>query len=82
MKVGDVVSLKNPFRPEPGKLKEYRYGIVTGLVEAATEPDNVGQLSKPGEVILYLFDPETSTIYEDEFGLRGMFYFRYEELDI
>lgn len=85
MEIGDIVRLKREFSPEPDYLKVYNYGVVVGLVpnEPASD-ESEGSEAKPrsrfSEVIVQLYDPETATIYMDEFGTKPMFYFRVSEL--
>lgn len=86
MEIGDIVRLKQPFRPEPACLEEYRYGVVIGLVEIDRDKSNrddsePGQRSQFSEVILQLYQPETSSVYTDELGIQPMFYFRIDELE-
>lgn len=92
MEIGDIVRLKQPFRPEPDCLEEYHYGIVIGLVEMERESSDRNvkdiktseprQRSQFSEVVLQLYQPETSSVYTDELGSQSMFYFRVDELEL
>lgn len=82
MEIGDIVRLKQPFRPEPDCLEEYRYGIVVGLIEIDRDDSEPGQRSQLSEAVLQLYQPETSKVYIDEFGIQPMFYFRIDELEL
>jgi hypothetical protein len=78
MQVGDLVRLKQPFRPSPDSLQEYSFGIVVGLGVDRSQGNNTPEVI---EVILYLYDPDTSTPYIDEFGVQAMYSFYPEELE-
>lgn len=82
MKIGDIVRLKQPFKPEPDCLEEYRYGVVIGLVETDRDSTGAQPRSRLSEVILQLYNPETAIVYTDGFGTRPMFYFRIDELEL
>lgn len=112
MEIGDIVRLKQPFRPEPDCVEEYSYGVVVGLVEIdrdnsnrdSIDPNNINQdnidrdnigrgsidrddntawrRSSFSEVVVQLYNPETSTVYTDEFGSQPLFYFRVDELGL
>lgn len=81
MEIGDIVRLKQPFRPEPDCVEEYRYGIVVGLIEIDRDDNEPGQRSQLSEAVLQLYQPETSKVYTDEFGIQPMFYFRIDEIE-
>lgn len=91
MKTGDIVRLKQPFKPQPQHPKEYCFGIITDLV---TDPVQEGlpqdsheepELSNPlelSEILVYLYDPDTSTIFTDELGVQAVFAFKLDEVEI
>ncbi|WP_448602661.1 hypothetical protein [Thermoleptolyngbya sp.] len=78
MDVGDLVRLKQPFQPEPDSKRQYRYGIIAGIVwsEDASPP------SPPVEIVLYLYDPDTQQAYTDAAGLQAIYAFRPDELEL
>ncbi|NJP10736.1 MAG: hypothetical protein HC866_15700 [Leptolyngbyaceae cyanobacterium RU_5_1] len=78
MKEGDLVRLKQPFRPEADRLEEYNFGIVAGLIQAESEAD---ELCATG-VILYLYNSQTSEIYRDASGIKALFYFKQNEVEL
>lgn len=80
MKIGDIVRLKYPFKPEPDCLKEYIYGIVIGLIQYESNDGETEERSQPSEVIVQLYEPATLTTYTDELGTQPMFHFRIDEL--
>jgi hypothetical protein len=78
MEVGDLVRLKQSFKPVPDGLREYRFGVVAGLVFNKTLAGKHQQLA---EVVLHLYEPETSSPYLDEFGVQVLYSFYPNEVE-
>jgi hypothetical protein len=78
MEVGDLVRLKQSFKPASDCFQEYRFGIVAGLVFSKTLVERRSQLA---EIILYLYEPATSKTYTDEFGIQGIYSFQPGEVE-
>ena len=76
MKAGDLVRLNQPFRPTDRCLQDYRFGIVAGVVGGNPQKKN----PKSMEIVLYLYSPETNTLYTDETGAQAMFSFYLDEI--
>jgi hypothetical protein len=55
MKEGDIVRLKQPFRPTVTEVQAYRYGIVAGVVHDSADT----------HILLRLYNLETASIYTD-----------------
>jgi hypothetical protein len=77
MMKGDLVHLKNTFKPEPNGLKEYHFGIIAGLVPP--EPKVEKRLDR--DVVLWLYDPQTLLTYKDNFDAEVLFYFKHSEIE-
>lgn len=70
MKVGDLVRIKQPFQPA-SSLQPYQFAIVVGVV---SEDSKV-------EILVHLFNPESSTVYMDESGAKAVYSFRPNEVE-
>ncbi len=81
METGDVVRLKKPFKVRSEDSKEYTFGIVAALIWSEGEETVQATSSTPVEVLVYLYDPETSTLYTDEAGMQAVFIFRLDEIE-
>jgi hypothetical protein len=82
MEIGDIVRLKRSFRPRPEEFKEYRFAIVVGLVQNGIEGTEQPTSTETREILVYLYDPETSTTYTDELGMQAVFLFRLDEVEV
>jgi hypothetical protein len=71
MGVGDLVRLKQSFRPTVNDLRAYDYGIVAGIVGDSSNP----------EVLIHLYNLQSATVYTDTFNSEAIFSFRLEEID-
>lgn len=71
MKLDGFVRLKRPFSPHPTSIQTYCLGIIAGVfpTEASTE------------ILLYLYDPENSKIYTDEFDSQAIYSFQLDEVE-
>ena len=78
MKAGYLVRLKQPFCPASNCPQAYCFGIVAGLVGVNSQKNKKGP--EPMEIVIYLYTPETNTIYTDETGTQAMFCFYPDEL--
>ena len=79
MKVGDIVRLKQPFYPPPEMTKAYRYGLVAGLV---SDNGDVADAIVPTEILVNLYDPTTAEVYTDELGVKALYIFYPDEVDL
>ena len=78
MKVGDIIRLKQPFCPDPRIYKAYRYAVVAELIQPAT-----GLASAfPAEILVNLYDPVISEVYTDERGVKVLYVFYPEEIEL
>jgi len=71
MKEGDIVRLKQPFRPTATEIKAYNYGIIAGVVKDASGT----------QVLIRLYDLANASIYVDPFNIEAIYGFCPEELD-
>lgn len=71
MGVGDIVRLKQPFRPDLNDLRTYDYGIIAGVVNEPTD----------AAILIRLYNLETATLYTDRFKSDAIFSFRLDEID-
>lgn len=90
IKPGDIVRLVYPFRPERYSLQKYAFGIVVGVVKEGSSRSKHNQSSSEShywseldEVIIHLIhDPHSSTIYVDQFGIKALFSFDSDEVEL
>ena len=92
IKPGDIVRLLQPFRPERYCFRKYAFGVVAGVVrddhrrsknhQSLWNSKQVAQGNQPGwdELIVYLYEPDSSTVYMDEFGVKALFSFDSNEV--
>ena len=71
MKADDLVRFKQPFIPRMGTLQVYYFGIVVGVVSEGPTT----------QVLVYLYDPESSTLYTDESDLQALYSFQLDEVE-
>ena len=77
MKLGEIVRLKYPFKPASGVSQEYSFGVVVGLVLDDSPEKKQPELT---EIVLHLYDPDTSSIYVDEAGTPAIYSFYPNEI--
>ena len=94
IKPGDIVRLLQPFRPEGYCFRQYAFGIVAGVVkDGSTKSQNHQSLWEsqqtaeghhPGwdGLVIYLYDPDSSTTYADQFGVKALFSFDFYEVEL
>lgn len=71
MKAGDRIRLKQLFRPSLMSTQSYRFGIVVDVISTFYN----------AEVLVYLYDPNTETIYIDEAGTQAIYSFELDEIE-
>jgi len=71
MKVGDLVRLKQPFRPTITSAKVFHFGKVAAIIDTESDP----------EVLVYLCNADGSEIYIDELGYEAIYSFRVDEVE-
>ncbi|MBV8887984.1 MAG: hypothetical protein JO235_28855 [Chroococcidiopsidaceae cyanobacterium CP_BM_RX_35] len=91
IKPGDVVRLLQSFRPERFRSRKYTFAIVAGIVRDAAKSDPSQQSSSGSqpiekqldldEIIVYLYEPHSSTIYVDQYGHQALFSFASNEVE-
>ena len=91
---GDIVSLLQPFRPELKSLRKYAFGLVAGVVRDDSLTSNfyaslwddkqTEQGHQPGVdgLVVYLYEPDSSTTYVDQFGVKALFSFDSHEVEL
>ena len=72
MKIGDIVRLRNSFKPSSDCSQEYSFGVVAGLIFNDAPDRDMSELT---EIVLSLYDPNTSTTYVDEAGTAPIYSF-------
>jgi hypothetical protein len=94
IKPGDIVRLLQPFKAERYSCREYAFGIVAGVVpndstsskipRAISESIQVAQTHQPEieQLVVYLYDPDSSTTYMDQFGVSLLFSFDSDEVEL
>ncbi len=71
MKEGDIVRLKQPFKPVATETKTYDFGIVAGIVDDSTGP----------QILLRLYSLETASVYTDTFNSEAIYCFHPAEVE-
>ena len=94
IKPGDIVRLLQPFRAERYSFRAYTFGIVAGVVtddftssktpKATREFLPAAQTHQPKfeQLVVYLYEPDSSTTYMDQFGDRALFRFDSDEVEL
>ena len=91
IKPGDIVRLLRSFRPHRYCFREYAFAIVAGVVkdeksksqnQRSSDSEQIAQKHQSGwnGLVLYLYEPDSSTIYVDEFGVKALFSFDSDEV--
>lgn len=86
VKPGDIVRLLQSFRPQRYCFREYAFAIVAGVVrdeksKSQNQRSSDSEQIAPGHqsgwngLVVYLYEPDSSTIYVDEFGDKALFSF-------
>jgi hypothetical protein len=70
MGIGNLVRLKQPFRPVASSAQSFSFGVIVSLIETDSVP----------EVLVHLYDPATESIFTDELGVQPIYYFRLDEI--
>ncbi len=94
IKPGDIVRLLQPFRAERYSFREYAFGIVAGIVtdgftrskipQSFRESISTAQTHQPEfeQLVVYLYEPDSSTTYMDQFGVKPLFSFDSHEVEL
>lgn len=94
IKPGDIVRLLQPFRVERDSFREYAFGIVAGVVrgnstirkfsQSLFDSKNTIQKHQPEleQLVVYLYEPDSSTTYVDQFGVNALFSFDSDEVEL
>ena len=94
IKPGDIVRLLQPFRAERYSFREYAFGIVAGVVTdnfTSSKTPKATRVSLPAaqthqpefeQLVVYLYEPDSSTTYIDHFGDRALFSFDLDEVKL
>jgi hypothetical protein len=85
MRRGDIVQLKQAIRINSGKFEEFTHGIITARIKTQAKLPQE-DLPLPNvtvkELILYLYNPDTSQICLDEVGVPILFGVQLNEVDL
>ncbi len=90
---GDIVRLLQPLIPELYGFQEYAFGIVVGVVRDGSSKSNfhaswdskqtaLGHQPGLDGLVVYLYEPDSSTIYVDPFGAKALFSFDSDEVEL
>jgi hypothetical protein len=71
MKEGDVVRLKQPFKPADSYSKIYCYGIIAGVINDTPET----------QILIRLYDLETASVYTDCYNAKAIYSFHPQEIE-
>lgn len=94
IKPGDIVRLRKPFRPERFGSQEYAFAIVAGVIKNNSNTSNnyqsvwdsnqtaQRQQTQLDELVVYLYDQNSSTIYVDRLGIEALFSFDFDEVEL
>ena len=94
IKPGDIVRLLQPFRAERYSCREYAFGIVAGVVPNDSTRSKISQplwksiqsaqTHQPEfeQLVVYLYEPDSSTTYMDQFGVSALFSFDSDEVEL
>jgi hypothetical protein len=94
IKPGDIVRLLQPFRAERYSFREYTFGIVAGVVTndstSSKIPRAIGEFIQSAQtyqpefeqLVVYLYEPDSSTTYMDQFGVSALFSFDSNEVEL
>jgi hypothetical protein len=94
IKPGDIVRLLQPFRAERYSVSKYAFGLVAGVVtndstnskipETIKESISAAQTHQPEfeQLVVYLYEPDSSITYMDHFGGRALFSFDWDEVEL
>ena len=94
IKPGDIVRLLQPFRAERYSFREYAFGIVAGVVPNDSTSSKISQplwksiqsaqTHQPEfeQLVVYLYEPDSSTTYMDQFGVSALFSFDSNEVEL
>ncbi|MBV9385812.1 MAG: hypothetical protein JOZ78_05220 [Chroococcidiopsidaceae cyanobacterium CP_BM_ER_R8_30] len=93
IKPGNVVRLLQPFKPERFSSREYTFAIVAGIVEDNSKSSSkqqscsgsqISTQEQPSwhELVVYLYEPHSSTVYTDEYSSVALFSFDLNEVEI
>ena len=70
MQVGDIVGLRQPFRPTATSLDCFSFGKVIGIIPSRTDTD----------VLVYLCNVDGAELYTNELGYQAIYSFRLDEI--
>lgn len=94
IKPGDIIRLLQPFRAERYSFRAYTFGIVAGVVtddSTSSKTPEAIRVSLPAaqthqpkfeQLVVYLYEPDSSTTYMDHFGDRALFSFDSDEVEL
>ncbi len=85
MRRGDIVHLKQAIQINSGNFEEFTHGIIAARIKTPDEHQQKGTSFTKAtvkELIIYLFDPDTSKICLDEEGVPILFDVKISEVDL
>lgn len=91
---GDTVRLLQPFRPQHYCVQQYAFAIVVGVIKGGSTrsknyqvlwdsiPAPLEHQPRMDELVVHLYEPQSSTIYADQFGTKALFSFDGDEVEL
>lgn len=87
---GDTVRLLQPFKPDRYCEREYTFAIVVGTIKDSSvsrKNDRLWGMTYtpqllPDELVVYLYDPNSTKTYTDQFGVKALFSFDSNEVEL
>lgn len=81
MRRGDVIQLKKK-HPLDSQSEEYTHGIIAARIKDTQDLSLQTKQPPVKDLIVYLYNPETSKICLDEFGIPVLFSFDVDEVEL
>ena len=94
IKLGDIVRLRKPFKPERSGSQEYTFAVVVGVIadgsrrsknrQSFLDSKQTAQAYQPqlDELVVYLYQLDSSTIYIDKYGVKALYSFSSDEVEL
>jgi hypothetical protein len=82
---GDIVRLKQAIQIKSGKFEEFTHGIIAARIKTQDEhqqKDTSSTKATVKELIIYLYEPDTSKICLDEEGVPILFDVEVSEVEL
>lgn len=91
---GDTVRLLQPFRPQRYCVQQYTFAVVVGVIKGGSTRSKNYQMLRDSipaprehqlsldELVVHLYEPQSATIYTDQFGAKALFSFDGDEVEL